>query len=249
MKNILITGGPTREPIDEVMKITTFSTGSLSLNLTKHFLDNGYGVTLIANETVHTKDIEKEPSLTLKKVETTVEMMDLMEEYSKKKKYDALLHTAAVGDYESEFTFLLEDLAEELHKAYEAGDIKSAADLLQIMENPQCKLDDSSKISSYQKNLTVKLTLTPKIIARLREWYPHTLLIGCKLLDNVSEEELIDVARALCEKNKADYILANDLAELGKGNSARLLVNTKGFTGTKLENSRQIFNFVDNKLR
>ena len=33
MKKIIITGGPTNEPIDEVMKITNMSTGSLSTKL------------------------------------------------------------------------------------------------------------------------------------------------------------------------------------------------------------------------
>ena len=47
MKNILITGGPTNEYIDEVMKITNMSTGSLSTNLSKLFLSAGYCVTAI----------------------------------------------------------------------------------------------------------------------------------------------------------------------------------------------------------
>ena len=38
MKNVLITGGPTNEYIDEVMKITNMSTGSLSISLAKLFL-------------------------------------------------------------------------------------------------------------------------------------------------------------------------------------------------------------------
>ena len=47
MKNILITGGPTNEYIDEVMKITNMSTGSLSTNLGMRFLEAGYSVTLV----------------------------------------------------------------------------------------------------------------------------------------------------------------------------------------------------------
>ncbi len=249
MKNILITGGPTIEPIDEVMKITNFSTGGLSVQLSRHFLDNGYSVTLVANHIVDSKDIEGNPELTLCKVETTEEMMDVIEKQSMKREYAALLHTSAVGDYKSEFTFLLEDLAKELYEACKAGGVKSDADILSIMENPKCKLDDSSKISSYQKNLTAKLGLTPKIIARLREWFPKAMLIGCKLLENVSQEELYDVAKALCIKNDMDYILANDLAELGKGNKTRYLVSKDGFTGTKLETPKHIYNLVDNKLR
>ena len=52
MKRILITGGPTNEYIDEVMKITNMSTGRLGVELTRHFLEEGASVTLIATRSV-----------------------------------------------------------------------------------------------------------------------------------------------------------------------------------------------------
>src|SRR5665648_1143249 len=145
-------------------------------------------------------------------IETTEEMLEAIETESKSAHFDAFIHASAVADYKAAFTFLLEDLAEELFN--HIREFESAQDILNLLENPLCKLDDSSKISSYQKNLTVKLGLTPKVIARLREWFPDTLLIGCKLLENVSKEELYAVAAKLCIKNNMDYILANDLADL-----------------------------------
>jgi phosphopantothenate-cysteine ligase len=136
----------------------------------------------------------------------------------------------------------MEDMAEELFA--KLPDIKSAGDILKIMTAPGCMLDDSSKISSYQEHLTVKLTLTPKIIARLREWYPSSLLIGCKLLENVSKEELFEAATELCQKNSMDYIMANDLAELAQGKPERYLVSKEGFNGKVLAQPRDIFEFV-----
>lgn len=248
MKNILITGGPTTEPIDEIMRVTTFSSGSLALSLTRDFLSTGHSVTLVANDIVNTSDIENDSNLTLIKVATTQEMMDELEKQSKKKQYNALLHTAAVNDYMTDFTFLLEDMAEEIDRAYKEGKVRSAQDILSLMENPECKLDASSKISSYQSNLTVKLGLTPKIIERLRHWYPQTMLIGCKLLENVSKEELFEVATKLCNKNKMDYILANDLAKLRQGNTARFLIDNSGFTGIELDSPDDISKFVQSKI-
>lgn len=243
MKKILITGGPTNEFIDEVMKITNMSTGSLSAELGRRFLDAGYEVTLILNNMVAfpvTSD-----SLKVVRVETTDEMLNALEEESKLAHYDCIIHASAVGDYKSDFSFLLEDMAKEIFEAQP----KSAEEILAIMENPKCKIFDGSKISSYQKNLTVKLTLTPKIISRLREWYPDTLLIGCKLLENVSKDELFEVATRLANKNDMDYIMANDLADLRKGLPARYLVTKEGFTGKTLETPAKIFEFVDEKLK
>lgn len=249
MKRILITGGPTNEYIDEVMKITNMSTGSLSVALGEYFLKNGDSVCLVLNNSVHTEKLERcegaETNLKIVWVETTEEMLSALEG-EKGLAYDVIIHAAAVGDYKADFSFLLEDLAEELFKEGESrGGFKSPSEILDIMVNPACRLNDSSKISSYQENLTVKLTLTPKIIARLREWYPEATLIGCKLLENVPKEELFQVAQKLCSKNEMDYILANDLADLRKGLPARYLVNAQGYTGTKLETPADIFAFVN----
>lgn len=243
MKKILITGGPTNEYIDEVMKITNMSTGSLTTSLGDYFTDAGYDVCLVLNRSVNAEKIEGRKNLRIERVETTQDMMDAIEKESRVGGYDFVVHAAAVGDYTSAFSFLLEDMAKELFE--KKDQFRSAEDILSVMEDPECKLDDSSKISSYQKNLTVKLGLTPKIIARLREWFPDATLFGCKLLENVPKEELYDVAQHLCEKNDMDYILANDLADLRKGLSARHLVRKEGFTGTLLDTPEDIFRFID----
>jgi phosphopantothenate-cysteine ligase len=246
MKRIIITGGPTNEPIDEVMKITNMSTGRRSVALGGYFLREGYSVVLILNNAVNAGGLEGE-NLETVWIETTDDMLNALKEQSMKgRRTDAVIHASAVGDYKSDFSFLLEDMASELFAKMDG--IKSADDILKIMEDPGCRLDDSSKISSYQKNLTVKLGLTPKIIARLREWFPDGLLIGCKLLENVSKEELFDEAAHLCGKNRMDYILANDLAELREGKPERYLVTKDGFSGRTLDTPEDIFKFVSEKL-
>ena len=252
MSRILITGGPTNEFIDEVMKITNMSTGSLSVALGEYFIQHGDEVCLILNHRVNAGNLAAIPNaaerLKFHWIETTDEMMEAIRRESRNP-YDAVIHAAAVGDYKAEFSFLLEDMAEELYQACgESGGFSSAEDILKILTDPKCRLNDSSKISSYQPNLTVKLGLTPKIIASLREWYPKAKLIGCKLLEDVSKEELFDTAAKLCGKNDMDYILANDLADLRKGQAARYLVAKDGYTGTKLETPRDIYQFVANLI-
>ena len=43
-------------------------------------------------------------------------------------------------------------------------------EILSILTDPNCKVNDDTKISSYEPNLTVKLTLTTKLISYLRYW-------------------------------------------------------------------------------
>jgi phosphopantothenate-cysteine ligase len=244
MKKIIITGGPTNEPIDEIMKITNMSTGSLSVSLGGYFLHAGYSVTLVLNNMVNAEKLQSE-NLKIMRIETTEDMLDALKALGAGGA-DAVIHASAVGDYKAGFSFLLEDMANELFN--KINEVKSKDDILKILRDPNCKLDDSSKISSYQENLTVKLALTPKIIGRLREWYPNSLLIGCKLLENVTKEELFDAAALLCAKNRMDYILANDLAELRSGKTARYVVTEKGFTGISPQTPEEIYKFISGLL-
>ncbi|MCF0231405.1 MAG: hypothetical protein HUJ63_03855, partial [Enterococcus sp.] len=96
MKKILITGGPTNEFIDEVMKITNMSTGSLSTGLAECFEKAGYEVTLVLNNIVNYSN----DKIKLIRMETTDELLAVLKNLSSEgNKYDAIIHAAAVGDY------------------------------------------------------------------------------------------------------------------------------------------------------
>ncbi|MDO5331574.1 MAG: phosphopantothenoylcysteine decarboxylase [Bacillota bacterium] len=238
MKNILITGGPTNEYIDEVMKITNMSTGSLALDLANEAVEHDCHVTLIVTNSVtlssrfYRYEFRIDPRVKVIPIETTKDMYDALESL-KGQKFDTVIHASAVGDYKPEFTFRMEDLAKAI--AQQMNDkALTEEEILKIMESGSYKVDSSSKISSYEPNLTVKLTLTTKLIANLRTWFPDAKLIGCKLLENVSHEHLIDVATKLCNKNDLDVVMANDLAELRDGQLVRYLVNKDGDMGISL---------------
>lgn len=244
-KRILITAGPTNEYIDEVMKITNMSTGRLGIELTKKFLEEGSKVTLIATRSVirsglyekyNLKDNDNLKSIS---IETTEDMYKALEEESKEY-YDLIIHSSAVGDYKPEFSFIMEDIAREIATAIKEGKI-TYEEILSILTNPNCKLNDNTKISSYEKHLTVKLTLTTKLISHLKEWFPNSILIGFKLLENVPKEELIDVAKKLCVKNSMDYIIANDLHDLRNGKHLSFLVNNEGYQNIEFHSPEDIY--------
>ena len=245
-KNILITAGPTNEYIDEVMKITNMSTGRLGIELTKNYLDDGANVTLIATRSVFRSGLYERYNLAnnskLKEIaiETTKDMYNALKNEAKNK-YDLVIHSSAVGDYKPEFSFKMEDLADELATAIYNG--KTTKDeILNILTNPNCKVNDDTKISSYEPNLTVKLTLTTKLISYLRDWYSNATLVGFKLLENVPKEHLMEVARNLCIKNNMDYIIANDLHDLRQGQHLSFLVNKEGYQNIEFHSPNDIYN-------
>ena len=252
-KKILITAGPTNEYIDEVMKITNMSTGRLGIELTKNYLNEGYEVTLIATRSVvrsnlyERYNLENNPNLKTIPIETTEDMLQALINESKNK-YDLVIHSSAVGDYKPEFSFRMEDLADELAQAITQGLI-TKEEILSILTNPKCKVNDDTKISSYEPHLTVKLTLTPKLISSLRKLFPEATLIGFKLLENVTKEHLLEVATKLCIKNDMDYIIANDLHDLRQGTHLSFLVNKDGYQNEQFKSSEDIFASTKEKIK
>ena len=245
MKRILITAGPTNEYIDEVMKITNMSTGRLGVELCKNFLNNDCLVTLICTRSVARGGLYEKYKLANNKnlktiqIETTDDMYNALKNESKEK-YDLVIHASEVGDYKADFSFRMEDMAREILEVIEKN--KSYEAILETLTNPKCKVDDDTKISSYEPNLTVKLGLTVKLISHLKEWFPSRVLIGFKLLENVTKEHIIEVAKKLCIKNDMDYIIANDLKDLRKGNHVSYLVNSNGYQNHEFHSPVDIFN-------
>ena len=234
-KNILITAGPTNEYIDEVMKITNMSTGRLGIELTKNYLNEGANVTLIATRSVFRSglferyELANNPNLKSLPIETTDDMYKALESESKNN-YDMVIHSSAVGDYKPEFSFRMEDLSDELALAIHNG-LTTKEEILNLLTNPSCKVNDDTKISSYEPNLTVKL----------RHWYKDATLIGFKLLENVPKEHLMEVAKKLCIKNNMDYIIANDLHDLRQGQHLSFLVNVNGYQDVEFHSPEDIF--------
>jgi phosphopantothenate-cysteine ligase len=164
------------------------------------------------------------PGCSLIRFETTEELLNALHNFAGAN-IDLIIHSAAVADYKPEFSFRLEDMADEIaryvHYNRTAPVEAISNEILHIMMDPQCKVNDDTKISSLEPNLTVKLGLTPKIIKSLRSWFPESFICGFKLLEGVSEKELVDAAMKQIRSCNTDIVFANDLANLRKGDMSR----------------------------
>ena len=253
MKRVLITGGPTNEYIDEVMKITNMSSGKVAIEMAQHFTNDDYQVTLLLTKNIKTPALDElceKENFGLIRFETTEELLNCIQTCATMHAYDIVIHSAAVADYKPDFSFRAEDMAEEITRrirelpANDMGYERVYNIVLDTLTGPDCKVNDKTKISSVEPNLTVKLGLTPKIIASLRQLFPNAFICGFKLLENVSEDELVDAAVKQIKKCNTNLVFANDLAELRKGNSARLVVQKNGYDGIKVNGAYGIYNLV-----
>lgn len=106
------------------------------------------------------------------------------------------------------------------------------------------------KISSSKPSLTIHLFRLPKIIKSVKQWSRVPLFqVGFKLLSNVTEKELIEVAYKSSLENHSDLTIANDLSKIKSGKREVVLITPeKGAIKLKEPNlAEKIVEFVEKR--
>jgi phosphopantothenoylcysteine synthetase/decarboxylase len=178
--NVIITGGPSSEPIDEVRLITNRSTGELGLILAQAFWQSGHQASLFLGRLSQFRH----PQATY--FDRNEDLLRMLREVSESKSVNVVLHAAALADFQV--------------TAVRAG-------------NQDVGL---RKISSDHQILSVELAPKQKVLAGLRDLFPHALIVGWKLELEGSRNELIQEAIAQIKKNRTDACVVNGRA-FGEG--------------------------------
>ncbi|MCP1639382.1 phosphopantothenate-cysteine ligase [Streptococcus gallinaceus] len=222
---ILITSGGTNESIDQVRAITNHSTGQLGKIIAETFLEANFPVTLVT--TKHAVKPQPHPLLHIVEISNVESLQSSLEPLVKE--HDVLIHSMAVSDYTPVYMTGLDEV-EQTNKI---------RDLL-------TKSNTETKISSQNDYQVLFLKKTPKVISKVKEWNPAIQLIGFKLLVDVSKEELFAVTRESLAKNKADYIVANDLRDINSEGHKAFLVDkeTEQLASTKEEIAQLLLKLV-----
>lgn len=251
-KNIIVDAGPTNERIDAVMKITNMSTGALGSivadTILETFGDEIDNLFYISTKLSYKPRVQNR-KVKLLQIESTEDLIHTLDNLFAEYSIDAIVHSAAVGDYKGRYVIRAEDLVQEiLDSNFETLSLETKRQkLLDIFKNPNSICNDETKISSYEENLMVMLDLTPKVISRIKAVSPSTQLIGFKLLEGVSEEELFNVATRLLRKNNADYIIANLLDRIGGGKHFAMVIDKDGIV-TKCNTKKEIATTIANLI-
>ena len=103
-KNILITAGSTRGYLDAVRYITNTSTGRLGSEIAFEAMGRGAVVTYIYGAdslfpVIHGRSDLKASQLKLIEIETNNDLMKVLQEKLKNRKFDVIIHAMAVADY------------------------------------------------------------------------------------------------------------------------------------------------------
>lgn len=229
---IIVTAGPTNEKIDAVMKITNMSTGSLGATVVETLLEDHENEIekIYYISSLLSRKPERHEKIEFIEIDSTEDLIKALENIFLNDKIDVIIHSSAVGDYKGKYVIRGEDLVEEILDFINKSSKEDLTqeNLIKILENPKTICNDETKISSYEPHLMTMLTLTPKVISKIKQMAPNVKLIGFKLLEGVSKEHLYEVAHNLLVKNNADYIVANDLSKIGNGKHWGMLINKDG---------------------
>ena len=189
--NCIVTAGPAYEPLDDVRRLTNFSTGRLGTTLANYLAARGHSVTLLLGEQAtyagerRTERVES--------FSTTADLRAKLKTLAAKKT-DAIFHAAAVSDFSFGRIFA-PDAANKL------VEIKSAR-----------------KIPTRQGKLLVELLPTPKIIVELRGWFPRTKIVGWKFEADGKRAEAVAAARRQIAECSTDWCVVNGPA-YGEGSA------------------------------
>lgn len=141
---IIVTIGPTQEPLDAMRLISNRSTGDLGTKLAIHLQKSGHHVIALRGmgATADQADLLTRCTRVIP-FTTTEDLKTALESLSSEGDVDAIFHAAAVSDF----------------YLPEAG---------------------TGKIPSKKGSLTVTLEPTPKLLPRMREWFPKARITGWK---------------------------------------------------------------------
>ena len=223
---ILVTSGGTSEAIDSVRSITNHSTGRLGKIISEALLAAGHEVCLITSPSALKP--EPHPYLTILEIKNTnnllIEMKELIQDYQ------VLIHSMAVSDYTPVYMTGLEE-------------VQASSNLEDFLN----KQNHQAKISSTDEVQVLFLKKTPKIISLVKEWNPAIHLIGFKLLVDVSEDYLIEIARKSLIKNQADLIIANDLTQISANQHRAIFVENDHLQ--TVQTKKEIANLLLEKIQ
>ena len=206
--NVVVTGGGTIAPIDDVRLMTNVSSGRFAAAIAEACLDRGANVWHIHSLSAQIP-VRRFAQFALDATDTAGELSRLtqLRERWLRARDRLKLCPLTIGNV-SDYASILEQVLR--------------AQPIDVVFLPMAVADFEpepvpGKISSESDSLVVRCRPTPKVIRHVRDWSPSVYLVGFKLLSRVSRDELVRRAELACRDNRADLTVANDLETLRQG--------------------------------
>lgn len=180
----VITAGPTYETMDNVRRLTNFSTGRLGTELANFLAERGHQVTLLIGE--QATHCGERRAQSVEKFSTTANLLEKFRALATQN-VGAVFHAAAVSDF-------------QFGKIW--------------VRSPEGELSEikTGKISTRVGTLMAELVPTPKVIAELRGLFPQARLVGWKYEVDGDRASVLAAAERQLRECRTDACVANGKA-------------------------------------
>ena len=224
---ILITAGGTTEPIDSVRSITNTSTGKLGSLIADAYseIDKITKIYYLCGKNSIVPQTEKAEVFL---VDTVASLELAVKNIIESDTIDIIIHSMAVSDYRVKTVTSVPMVSKTLNKKLNICNEKPVIQesfVTTLFEDSETIINSDGKIRSNINNLILCMEQTPKIISFFQKIAPEAILVGFKLLDHVSVEELIDTAYRVLQDNHCSFVLANDLQDITKDKHVGYLID------------------------
>ena len=179
--HLIVTAGATSEPMDQVRRLTNFSTGRLGSELANFLTGRGHDVLLLLSESA-TYAGEQVSSRRVR-LSSSADLRSRIEACSRETVH-GIFHAAAVSDFQFGKVFRRSATGELI----------------------ECR---AGKFSTRDGALWAELVPTPKLIRDLRPWFPQACLVGWKYETDGSRADTVQKAREQLLENQTDAAVAN----------------------------------------
>jgi phosphopantothenate-cysteine ligase len=213
--NVVVTGGGTIAPIDDVRLMTNISSGRFAAAISEACLRRGATVWHIHSLAAQLP-FWRFARFALDAPEPAVELERLSRLHQEWLSLRERLHLVPLQ------IGTVADYALSLKTVIESHPIDVVVLPMAVADfEPEPYV---GKLGSDAETLTVHCHRTPKVIRSIRDWCPSVYLVGFKLLSRAAPAELIRRAEIACQRNRADLTVANDLQSLRQGRHTLHLV-------------------------
>jgi phosphopantothenoylcysteine synthetase/decarboxylase len=206
--NVVVTGGGTIAPVDDVRVLTNVSSGRFAAAITEAFLDRGASVWHVHAPAAQ-RPIWRHAALALDSADPAAELdrlASLREKWLSQRARLTLL-PLEIGN--------VDDYAATLRRVLQSHPIDVVCLPMAVADfEPEPR---PGKISSEAESLVISCRRTPKVIRQVRDWAPAAYLVGFKLLSRAGRDQLLGAADVACRANRAQLTVANDLETLRAG--------------------------------
>lgn len=207
---ILVTAGNTLVPIDRVRCLTNVFTGRTGARIALHAFLAGHGVQLLTSHPEVMLDLRGTKAtpgerLAVQTYRTFDDLESALAEHLRAGSFDALVHSAAVSDYQPAGVFA----------PAPGTEFRPDSTWESAAGGPPRLLDRlAGKIKSDEQELWLRLVRAPKLVDKVRgEWSFRGILVKFKLEVGLGADDLLDIAERSRHHSRADLMVANTLEE------------------------------------